>query len=223
MISRLLGIFKKPETPEVSSGTNEASRFGQIYELLFCDRPELFAPSGAPSAKWMQVLYEQTDPELIRALAVDPSQESRIRLLAFRWLSSHGIEIQSKEILGVVIEVGLELGNDTLAAYADGSVRYINRAGKLAVFDGGPPEVVVAAQHLILVSGDTVERIGPWTEPRLPPPSKGRARLTFLVADGLYFGEGTFNAIRNDPIGKPVIDAGAELLQFCVAASMATD
>lgn len=157
-----------------------------------------------------------TDPDAVLALANDPHEESRVRLLAYRWLSAHGHAPKSKEILGVVIEVGLDTGNDTLAAYADGSVRYINQSGKLAVFEGAPAEVVAQARRLVAASRSTVDRIGPWEHPRRAPPGRGDIRLSFLVADGLYFGEGPINLLANEPLAKPVIQAGLELLQLCV-------
>lgn len=196
--------------------------FSEIYELLFCDRPELYKPHnpGSP-VPWQSALYGQGDSEAVRGIAADPGQESRVRLLAYRWLAARGDTPSSKEILGVVIEVGLETGNDTLVAYADGSVRYINQSGKLAVFEGAPPEVAAHAQSLVAASRNTVDQIGPWEHPRRPPPGRGDIRLSFLVADGLYFGEGPFNLLANEPLARPVIQAGLQLLQLCVEAASA--
>ena len=225
MIRRLFNIFNKPSASTRSAekaGAAHSDRFSDIYELLFCDAPDLYAPKdGTAQNSWQEVLYKQSDPSAVRAVAENRSNESRVRLLAYRWLMTFGEAPPSKEILGVVIEVGLEQGNDTLAAYSDGSVRYINQSGKLAVFEGAPPNVSAQAKALITASQATVAQIGPWEKPRRPPPSKGDIRLTFLVADGLYFGEGPFRILANEPLARPVIDAGTELLQMCVHAAMA--
>lgn len=211
MIGKLLGVFNK----------SPAQPFNDIYELLFCDRPELYRPQrGVPPTEFQQVLYERGDAAAVAALAADSAQESRVRLLAYRWLAAHGQPPTSREILGVVIEVGLAQGNDTLAAYADGSVRYINQSGKLAVFDGGPPPVVEQARRLVAVSRTTVDRIGPWDQPRRPPPKRDEIRLSFLVADGLYFGEGPFALLAREPIAQPVIHEGQLLLRLCVDAAL---
>ncbi len=132
-----------------------------------------------------------------------------------------GFGVASKEVLGVVVEVGLDSGNDTLAAYADGSVRYINQTGKLAVFDGGPPEVSAQAKELVRVSRATVDKIGPWEQPRREPPDRENIRLSFLVADGLYFGEGPYSLLRRDPMAADVIAAAERLLQLSVQAALA--
>jgi hypothetical protein len=47
---------------------------------------------------------------------------------------------------------------------------------------------------------------------RLPPPEKGNVRLNLLTPIGLCFGEGPFAAIARDPVGGPLVKAGAMLL-----------
>jgi hypothetical protein len=224
MIKRLLAAFKK--NVAAPAGTPSDRRYAPphdtIYELLFCDRLELFRPTDSTNAAdWQKVLFEQSDQNSIARIADDPTQESRVRLLAYRQLAAQGFTVASKEILGVVVEVGLDSGNDTLAAYADGAVRYINHTGKLAIFDGGPPDVNTQAKALVQVSRSTVDKIGPWDQPRREPPGLGNIRLSFLVADGLYFGEGPYELLRRDPLAADVIGAAERLLQLSVQAALA--
>ena len=223
MIKRLLSAFKKtahrgPDTPM----RQHSESFDQIYELLFADRLELFRPADMTGATpWQKALFGQANAGLVETIAQDKTVEARIRLLAYSWLKEEGVPVLSKEILGVVVEVGLEAGNDTLAAYADGSVRYINHSGKLAVFDGGPPEVSELAQKLLQVSRATVDQIGPWDQPRRSPPGRGLIRLSFLVADGLYFGEGPYGLLRDEPLAAQVIRTAEQLLERCVETVLA--
>jgi len=44
--------------------------------------------------------------------------------------------------------------------------------------------------------------------------------MTFLVSDGLYFGEGPFNALQKDPLGGPVLAKAAQLLQLSVKTAL---
>lgn len=196
------------QTPEVNF----------IYNLLFCDEPSLFAVGeGKTSPAWQATLADaNSPPDKVRALAEDPNEESRIRALAFNWLRQHKQPVPRGVLLGVVVEVPLEGGLDVLAAYADGSVRYINQSGKLAIFEGGPPQVQAAAKALVASSQAVVDRIGPWDRPRLPPPARGRIRITFLVSDGLYLGEGPFAAMQADPMSGPVVQRATQLLQLVV-------
>jgi hypothetical protein len=204
-----------PTSSPVAYG-NEAAN--SIYNLLFCDQPELYVPRGKGDlAPWQALLFGNgASVSEIEAIAKDGNLESRIRVLAFNWLRSRGHRVPERLLLGVVVEVALASGLDTLAAYADGQVRYINQSGKIAVFDGGPPEVAHKAIALVDAAKATVARIGPWEKPRLPPPKRGNVRLTFLVSDGLYFGEGLFSVMQNEPLAAPVLSRAAELLQLSV-------
>ncbi len=156
----------------------------------------------------------------MRDLSEDSSQESRIRALAYGWLRANGFEVPRHKLLGVVIEVALTEGLDVLAAFSDGGVRYINQTGRLAVVEGGRPEVQAAVARLLTASQPVIERLGPWKKQRLPPPPQGHLRLTFLVSDGLYFGNGPIDAMEREPLAALVVREGAQLLQLVVAASL---
>lgn len=168
-----------------------------VYHLLFCDDPRAFAPVPANSA---------------RAVADDASQDARMRMLACNWLAAHGEALPAKELLGVIVEVALDTGLDTLAAFADGGVRYINHTGKMSIFEGRNEAMGPSVDKLFAASRDVIARIGPWDKPRLAPPSQGRVRLTFLVTDGLYFGEGPMALFQRDAMAGPVVAAAGELL-----------
>jgi len=185
-----------------------------LYNLIFCDDLALFRPEDSkPLSGALAVLFSPTPRmEDIERIAKDENQESRIRILAFNFLRLHKVAVPSRQLLGVVIEVPLEGGLDTLAVFADGRMRYINQSEKIAIFEATPPTMDIPSQKLMQASAVALARIGPWDKPRLPPPVEGNVRLTFLVSDGLYFGEGPFSAIQRDPIGGPVLLAASELL-----------
>jgi len=189
----------------------------QIYNLLFCDEPEGFKPRpGEAPAPWQATLFgEPLAVKAVEALANDPTAEGRVRALAYNRLRKEGRSVPPKQLLGVIVEVPLEDGLDVLAAFSNGGVRYINQTGKLAVFEGAP-SILPAAAALLKASEGAVARLGPWDKPRLPPPEKGNIRLTFLVSDGLYFGEGPMADMANDPLGGLVVQRATELLMLVV-------
>jgi hypothetical protein len=94
------------------------------------------------------------------------SAESRHHLQAWHFLRElgrtppHGID---KQVLGVVVEVGMDRGLDLLAAYADRTVRYYNYSGAAAVWErpngslDGLVDAVLEAARAIL------PQIGPRT------------------------------------------------------------
>jgi hypothetical protein len=104
-------------------------------------------------------------------------------------------------------------------AFADGRMRYINHSEKLAIFEATPPTMEDERKKLMRASVDAVAKIGPWDKPRLPPPATGNVRFTFLVSDGLYFGEGPLSVMQRDPIGGPVLLTASELLMKIVNAT----
>ena len=127
-----------------------------------------------------------------------------------------GEDVPPKQLLGTVVEVALPEGIDTLAAYTDGSVRYINHSGRMVIAES-VPSLAALVEALLSASQGVVDAIGPSDEPRRPPPGQGNIRLTFLVSDGLYFGEGPFEAMQKDSMGGGLIRAATQLLQAVVA------
>jgi hypothetical protein len=85
--------------------------------------------------------------------------------------------------------------------------------------EGGLPAAGPAVERLLKASQNLVDQIGPWDQPRLPPPVPGNVRFTFLVSDGLYLGDGPRSAMQSDALGAPVLQAATELLQVVVDAS----
>lgn len=225
MIRKLLGAIglgvaatsgADASTPPFSPYSNEATN--EIYNLLFCDNPSAFAPAASQTpVSWQSTLFSNP-PNIpaLESLTADSSQEGRTRSLAYRRLRSAGMKVPAKILLGVIIEIPLAAGLDTLAAYSEGSVRYINQTGKMAFFEG-VADLGLLVQNLFKASQTIVDHIGPWESGRLPPPKAGRIRLTFLVSDGLYFGEGPTQQMQRDPAARQVLQHASALLNQVVA------
>jgi hypothetical protein len=201
-----------PYSPYPDPAANE------IYNLLFCDNLSPVAPKADRKLPpQLEVLF--ADPPNITALekfAGDSSQEGRLRSLAYWRLRIAGRPVSKKILLGVIVETPLAAGLDTLAAFSEGGVRYINQTSKMAFFEG-VTTFRPLVENLFRASQPIVDRIGPWESARLPPPKSGNIRLTFLVSDGLYFGEGPVAKLQRDPLAWPVIQSASALLNEVVA------
>jgi hypothetical protein len=69
-----------------------------------------------------------------------PNLETRVQLRVWSALRELGILPEprdAREILGVVVEVPMQGAYDTLAAYQDGSARYLNFSGSAILWDRG--------------------------------------------------------------------------------------
>lgn len=185
-----------------------------LYNLLFCDDLSLYKTNhrGPVSGPWQALFAKPANVKKLQALANSTAAESRLRLLAFDVLKQRNALPKKKELLGVIVEVRLEHGLDTLAAYTDGRVRYINQSGKVLVWETHKPDIDMKLRKLFQEAQPIIEKIGPWGKPRLPPPGADQVRLTFLVSDGLYFGEGTMRDLSRSPLAGPVLTAATELL-----------
>lgn len=189
-----------------------------LYNLLFCDDIALFKNENNVKGDglWPMLLADKPDLKSLQKIAEDETNEGRVRAIAFNRLRASGRKVPSKKVLGVIVEVPQTQGLDVLAAFAEGDVRYLNQSGKMVIFEGGGHPVEALAKELVAVSQPVVNQIGPWDKKRLAPPKPGNVRMTFLVSDGLYFGEGPFDALQNDPMGGPVLAKAAQLLQRAV-------
>ena len=199
-----------PSAPFYRPYGNKAADF--LYNLLFCDNPDLFRNGEQEKSALATVLSGAATREAVEMIAVDPDIESRVRMLAFNRLRAMGLPTPAKQLLGTIIEFPQHGGLDTLAAFADGRVRYINQTGHPAIFECAPAGVVGKANALMRASQRAVDRHGPSDEPRRPPPSGDLIRLSFLVSDGLYFCEGSYDVLDDYPEAGPVLTAGGELL-----------
>ncbi len=73
---------------------------------------------------------------LYRILAI-PNAESRVRLLAWRSLRSFGERPteDASEVQGVICELHNQAGIGTIAAYADGTARWLGAGGRITIWD----------------------------------------------------------------------------------------
>jgi hypothetical protein len=143
--------------------------------------------------------------------------ESRQVLQAWHFLRAHGIVPDASiagEVLGVVAEVPLDAGHDVLAAYRDGSVRYLDHLGGATVVEPPAPDAMAAAAGTWLsVAQSVADGIGPWEGDGLPPLGAQDLRFTMLTRGGHRFGRGPAPALSADPGGGALLAAATALLQ----------
>jgi hypothetical protein len=219
MLNKLrTAIGFKSNTARMNHGPYSDASANLIYNALFCDQLQLYKENyhGELVEPWSILFSDFPDPDSLIKLAESPDTESRVRALAFNLLRANGHEVPEKVLLGTIIEVRLPEGLDTIAVFTDGTARYINHTGKIAVVERTANTFKAEISAVIEASNAIVAEIGPWGKDRLNAPENGNIRMSFLVSDGLYFGEGPMDQMEIKKISSPLINAAVSLLQKLV-------
>ena len=132
-----------------------------------------------------------------------PELETRIQLWVWSALRELGKKPDPKsafEVLGVIIEMPSGGSYDTLAAYVDGSARYLNFSGAAIFWDAKDAGIKSLCQAFVDSTIPTSNRARPRTVLSLP---KGGAQVTLLTRSGPF-------VIEDPP--EPVVGTGAALM-----------
>jgi hypothetical protein len=189
----------------------------QSLDQVIAAEPET---AVSPLFEKAKVYLERGDKrEAIKALeelAQTRDIESRYRLQAWHFLRESGGRPPShleREVVGVVVEVGMDSGHDLLAVYADKTAHYYNYSGAGVVWERPDSSLDKPIEAVLKTAKSIVQGIGPWEGARRPPPPPGHVRLNILTPSGLYFGEGPFDDLDRDPHARPLIHAALDLMR----------
>lgn len=211
-----MGLFSFLKKSQTATDPYKDSATNLIYNLLFCDNIDLFkSNTETPYTYPFDILFSETSTiSDYQKIIDDSNSDSRLKVLAYNRQLLKGHKPDKKELLGVIIEVGLDDGLDVLASFSDGTARYINQTGKMIIWENADETSNKLTKDLFINSYEIVQQIGPWDKARRPHPTKGMTRITFLVSDGFYFGEGPMDVIFNDPLASPALTSGTDLMRY---------
>lgn len=194
-----LMLYSAHPVRELLSTVNLAGATGPLLTLAEASQ---LADAGKKSAAL----------ERYRLALTQPGLDTRLTLWTWNGLRELGEKPSPKiarEVLGVVIEVPVKNGYDTLAAYADGTARFLNFSGTGIFWDVPDEKIKTLIQQFINASIPAAAKAQPRTTLALP---KSGAQLTLLTRSGLY-------VIAQPP--APVINAGGALMVELVARNQA--
>ena len=153
---------------------------------------------------------------LLRAVTLI-SNEARMRLWAWhnlRQLGKYPSPDLARQVLGVIIEVPYEERLDILAAYADGTARYINHQGGMIVWDRLDEAITPRVMNVIREA----QPIGAPQEDRLDDPvPPDEVRMNVLTPGGIHVWQGVPS---ETPTLNKVFANMAELLRALVQITM---
>jgi hypothetical protein len=197
-----------------------------IRDLLFADLDAegalgVFGTSPRPSPLGtLAAAVARRDRQAARVALSDVlirHPESRLWLQAWTLAREVGLPLSetSDRARGVIVEMGLEAGVDTVAGYDDGSARYLGQTGGGVFWEAQatPDVVIVSAIDALLAAGQAVVDGGaPLTLVRPGPPAHGAAAITVLTEAGFHVGTDAADELSQDRLGGPVFDAAVALM-----------
>src|ERR1039458_1959486 len=140
----------------------------------------------------------------LRSVLSLPKLETRAQLWVWSGLRELGEQPDPKsawEILGVVVEVPMQGGYDTLAAFQDGTARYLNYSGRAIFWDAPDATIKGLCQALLASAVPAGSRAVPRASVSLP---KSGMQATLLTRSGMY-------VIPNPP--QLVVNAATRLMK----------
>jgi hypothetical protein len=142
--------------------------------------------SIADSSKLVDAGKKDEAIALLRSVLDAPRLETRIQLWVWSALRELGQEPAPKfayEVLGAIIEFPSGGSYDTLAAYVDGSARYLNFSGAAIFWDAEDSTIKAMCQSLVDSAIPISSRAKPRLSLSLP---KGIAQVTILTRSGPF-------------------------------------
>jgi hypothetical protein len=184
------------------------------YNQLFCDDLNLYKAEfeKLPGSGWQRFLAKRLTQKSALEFASDQTLPARLRMLAFNYLLSKGSVPAKKELLGVVLEAGIDTGLEILAIFTDRTLLYIDETGTIKNFSAGESRLQDKFLRFFAVSAALGEQLKPSDLPRFPATFPGMARITLLISDGRYFGQGPSNVLSKDKMSGPIIRQANDLL-----------
>lgn len=213
LLAMLLGFlpgFAHADEPKLGSDADPIRRMlyaSQSMEDLLAQVKLDGKPGPFQSiANASKLVKQGRKPEAVATLhGILAGKEIETRTLLWTWscLRELGEQPDNKaggEVLGVVIEVPSGGAYDTLAAYVDGSARYLNFSGAGIFWDQKDAKIKALCQAFVDSTIPASDRAKPRKSLALP---KHGSQVTLLTRSGIY-------AIPNPP--EPVVGAGAALM-----------
>jgi hypothetical protein len=153
---------------------------------------------------------------ILREMTANP--ESRIALLAWYMLREYDVLPaleEAQKILGIVIEVRLEMGIDYLAAYPDNVAIYFNQGGAQVRYMHCDDQAINdTIQKLMPLCGQAVKHFKRVPEKRRATVGSAfhATRINLLTPSGLHVIEGAMSDLHYDPVTKDILAQGVALM-----------
>ncbi len=209
---------------------------GVLRRFVYGDVPlDEWVAKGAAAPVGPQVSFERAR-QLVHAdqiheavkiwwqLAFTEGLESRQTLQAWHFLRQAGYRPpadRAKLVLGAVAESPEQGTHNVLAAYQDGTARYLAYSGKALIWEDSSVTEIQMAIGDWLASGQAIaDATEAWDQPSLPPLLAGYGRVMVLTPGGPRFRQSPAAAV-GDPMAGLFLAAAIRLLRLLMNREMA--
>ena len=152
-----------------------------------------------------------------------PGLESRHYLQA--WFFLHRLQVdpppdESTRVYGVLVDVCLETGTESVVAYADHHARYMNYRGGGFIWEAPDASLNDPVDRLLRACEIVAAQIPPLEQGIPNPPVQVDAvQICILTPGGIRHGIGTFDGWAKNQTGAPIVAAATDLMKSLVDKS----
>ena len=205
-----------------------------LRDLVFADQDldEVVAlqkdsPVDDPASPWprlataarLQSEDEETATAELQQVLELPGLETRIQLWTWTALRGLGVEPDATSadvVQGVVIEMPVAGGVDTLAVFRDGTMRYFDHGGRAVFWDAREASSNAEVRELVRKPIAVAEEMPPGERGAVPderPEYKpGSVRVAFLAFGGNRYRDVPLDAVNGSPLA-PFVKAGTDIIR----------
>ena len=221
VLAVMMVSFSKADTPKLGSeadpirqGLFACEPMDRLVRRLKLDGSPGPFQTYADAAALAKAGNKEEAKSRLHSILAMPKLETRIQLWvwsALRELGERPDTKSGKEVLGVVVEMPMQGAYDTLAAYQDGSARYLNFSGKAIFWDKHDEAITALCERLIDSSSLASPEAVPRPDTVLP---KSGIQVTLLTRSGMF--------VISKPSQK-VVAAGSALMLELMQRVKATE
>jgi hypothetical protein len=193
----------------------------RLWEGQYHDAATLAAGKGEPWSSFIvsaaRLKGGLSAQRTLVHVADHPESETRVRLWAFTALRKTGYQptaLQGADVLGFVVEVPMDGSKDVLAAYQDGSIRFLGYANNTVIRE--PMDDTKGMVEAVLSKAQPL--LGVPSAPRSSAPIPvDKVRLTALSAMGLHTIEVPWSELEPPGEYADLFTSAAKLLERATA------
>jgi len=118
---------------------------------------------------------------------------------------------QRTDVYAVILEVGLDVGVDVLAAFAGERARFLNHTGDVSMWEGGDGPAARLIAETLERAKTIAQAAAEQQSDRPPAPEDGTIRISVFTGAGVHRAHGPIDEFNDHPVFNAAVDLMNEL------------